>query len=64
MNIVLEGRKLVNTVIKEQSAERIITTSIYDDGTEITYNQSADGVDVSSNRTLQVQEDGKTVKII
>jgi|GEM_PF-6884505 len=64
INIDLEGRQLVNTIIKEQTASKIVSTSIYNDGTEITYIQEAGEVSVSSNKTLQVQPDGKTIKLI
>jgi len=64
MNIDLEGRKLVKAIIKEQTAERIVQTSVYDDGSEVTFVQTAEGIDISSNRTLQVQADGKTIKLV
>lgn len=64
MKIDLEGRQLVETIIKEQTPSKTVSTSIYTDGTEITYINEAGEVSVSSNRTLQIQSDGKTVKLI
>lgn len=63
MKIDLEGRILIREDVKEQTADQIISTSVYDDGTEITFVQKADVISVSSNKELEVQSDGFTIKI-
>lgn len=64
MKIDLEGRQLVETIIKEQTPSKTVSTSVYNDDTEITFIQEAEEVSISSNRTIQVQPDGKTIKLI
>lgn len=63
LNIDLDGRKLVKTSIKEQTAEKLVTLSEYDDGTVLEFTQVADKIDVKCNKALVVQPDGKTIKI-
>lgn len=64
VQIDLEGRQLVNKIIKEQTATRIVTLDVYNDGTEVEYIHEAGDVSISSNRTLVIQPDGKTVKLV
>lgn len=64
IKIDLEGRQLVDTIVNEQTPSKIIRTSIYNDGTEVTTIHEAGEVSVSSNRTIQIQPDGKTVKLV
>ena len=64
VQIDLEGRQLVNKIIKEQTATRIVTLDVYNDGTEVEYIHEAGDVSISSNRTLGIQPDGKTVKLV
>jgi len=63
-NIDLEGRKLVKIEILEQTSSKIISRTTYDDGTIIKYHQEAENINVECNKTLVVQSDGETVKIV
>lgn len=64
MTIDLNGRKLVETQVKKMEPTNVISTSVYDDGTEITFVQEAGNISISSNKQLVLLEDGKTVKIV
>jgi hypothetical protein len=64
ISILLEGRKLVKHEILEQTAERVVAVSEYDDGTVIKQTQEAGNVNIECNKDLVLQEDGKTVKIV
>ena len=64
MEILTEGRKLVKTDVKEFEPGKITTVQEYDDGTIIEFHQVAEEVTVSCNKTLQLQADGKTLKIL
>ncbi|NIK11204.1 hypothetical protein [Alkalibacillus almallahensis] len=64
MNILPEGRKLVNSKIHESKPGKLISSSEYDDGTIIKYHQEGGNIKIDCNKTLELQEDGETVKII
>jgi hypothetical protein len=64
MNILLEGRTLIKTDVIEMDSNTIVTVNEYDDGTIIKFNQKAEQISVDCNKTLEIQPDGKTVKII
>lgn len=63
MQILTEGRKRIKTNV-EQTEEKNIMIAEYDDGTILKLIQEADNTTVQCNKTLEVQPDGKTVKII
>lgn len=64
MTLEVGNRKVVETIVKDLTPGKIISSTVYDDGTEITFHQTADTVNVSSNKKLEIQADGKTIKII
>jgi hypothetical protein len=64
MTILSEGRTLIKTEVVEMTPTKIITVCEYDDGTIIKFYQEADNITVDCNKTLEIQPDGKTVRII
>jgi hypothetical protein len=64
MNIDTNGKNLVNTDVNEFEPGRIVTTHTYDDGTILKFEMNGGDVNVKSNKKLELQPDGETVKII
>lgn len=63
MVLELDGRTLVETEVLEMKPERVVSVSKYDDGTWIKFIQDAGKISMDSNKTLELQADGKTLKI-
>ncbi len=55
---------LVKLDVKEIKQEKMISTTIFNDRVEINFIKTAENVEVYFNKKLEVQADGKTVKII
>ncbi|TYS46779.1 hypothetical protein [Bacillus infantis] len=59
----LDGRTLVESEALEMKPERVVSVSKYDDGTWIKFIHEAGKVRMESNKTLELQADGRTLKI-
>ncbi|KON88919.1 hypothetical protein AF332_20395 [Sporosarcina globispora] len=64
MNIDLEGRERTSFEVLEHTPEKVVSVTEFNDGTILKFEIVAGDINVSCNKSLVVQEDGKTIKIV
>ncbi len=64
ISVEVVGRVLVRFYVEEIKQEKIISTTIFNESVEIDFIKTAENIEVGFNKKLEVQADGKIVKII
>lgn len=64
LHILGEGRKVIKKSVDEFAPDQTVSTVEYDDGTVVKMTITGGDIEVACNKTLEIQPDGQTAKMI